>query len=104
LKIDIVFSEDRRSHVLTFDSGCYANGDVAYYEKAKPDTLYKFDYVPVEIRSRYDPYTVWAQSNYNLGKQSSGLSVTYSLLLAGVFFGLLTCYTYHKADRHVDEE
>jgi hypothetical protein len=32
------------------------------------------------------------------------LDITYVLLLSGLFFGLLTCYSYHKAKKDVDEE
>ena len=100
--MDIIYSEDRSSHILAFDSGCFANGEVGYYEKAKPDTLYKFDYVPVEIRSRYDPYTVWARSNYNLGRQTK--SFTYPLLFLSIIFGLMTGYFYYKNQKEVDAE
>lgn len=105
LMIDIVYSEDRTSHVITYDSGCYANGEPAYYEQALPDKLYKFEYIPVEIRYKYDPYTVWSGSNYNLGRNMSGLTnISYALLLSGVFFSLITCYSYHQSQKDVDEE
>lgn len=49
------------------EGGCYQNDEPGYYVKAEPDHLYKFDYIPVEVRQVYDPYTVWSQSDYNLG-------------------------------------
>ena len=30
----------------------------------KFNTVYNFDYVPVEVRSFHDPYTVWTKMEY----------------------------------------
>lgn len=48
--------------------GCFENDDPGYYEQAKPGWRYDFNYVPIEVRSKYDPYTAWAESEYNLGR------------------------------------
>lgn len=63
--VDMLVSDDGRSEALSIASGCY-NGNVAHYERAIPDKQYKFDYVPVEVRNKYDPYTVWAGSSYKI--------------------------------------
>ena len=64
MKIDILYSQDYKTNVLETDGGCFENGEVGHYSDAKPDKLYKFDYVPIEVRSRYDPYTSWAATGY----------------------------------------
>ena len=63
----MIYSEDGKTGAMQVDGGCYANDEVGYYVPAQPDKQYKFEYVPVEVRSKYDPYTVWAASNYKLG-------------------------------------
>jgi len=63
VKVDLLVSEDGKFDALSLDEGCY-DGDVGFYTRALPDKLYKFDFVPVEVRSKYDPYTVWAQHGY----------------------------------------
>ena len=67
VKVDAIYSQDFTSDAFILDGGCYENDEVGYYVDALPDKLYKFDYVPVEVRSKYDPYTVWAENGYNLG-------------------------------------
>jgi hypothetical protein len=61
-------ANDGKNVALIMEGGCYSGGlEVGHYINANPDTLYTFNYVPVEVRSMYDPYTVWANSGYNLG-------------------------------------
>ena len=45
--------------------------------------------MPVEVRSKFDPYTVWAESEYNLGRD-----LTIFMWLSAMFFGLafLMCF------------
>jgi hypothetical protein len=87
---------------LAVDTGCYEGGEPGHYRYAKPDTLYKFEFVPVEVRSRYDPYTVWAYSDYNLGQDYSMLlNITYILLISGMFFGVLTLASYNLAKHDI---
>jgi hypothetical protein len=77
------------------DGGCFKDDEPGYYVKAQPDTLYKFDYIPVEVRSVYDPYTVWTASGYNLGEDNqSWLQTSYILILVSIVFGVLTIVFY----------
>jgi hypothetical protein len=86
---------------LSVNGGCYANGDVGYYVKAKPDKLYKFDYVPVEVRQTYDPYVVWAQSGYTIEKPSGAIvnytNYVYIGVVVTLVFAVLTFVSYSKA-------
>jgi hypothetical protein len=59
IKVDLLVSEDGKFDALSLDEGCF-DGEVGHYVRALPDKLHKFDYVPVEVRSKFDPYTVWA--------------------------------------------
>lgn len=49
-KVDFMYSEDLKSDALIIEGGCFENDEPGYYEKALPDKLYKFDYIPVEVR------------------------------------------------------
>ena len=39
--------------------GCYAGGEVAHYTPAKSNKQYKLEYIPIYVRSAYDPYVVY---------------------------------------------
>jgi hypothetical protein len=56
LKVDMLYSENGKNTAIILDGGCYGNNEPAYYERALPDKVYKLEYVPVEVRSKYDPY------------------------------------------------
>ena len=102
--VDLLVSEDGRFEALSLYGGCY-EGDVGFYARAKPDKLYKFDYVPVEVRSRYDPYTVWAEHGYQIAKDNSVLTFSsYILLLSGLLFAILTCVSYNAVKSSEGEE
>ena len=91
----MIYSEDHKSDAMMLDGGCFPGGEVGYYEKAQPDHLYKLDYIPVEVRSAYDPYTIWTESGYNLGKDNqSWLQTSYILVLFAIVFGVLTIVFY----------
>lgn len=105
MTVDLLIAENGVQEALALDEGCYAGGEPGYYVRAHSDKLYKFDFVPVEIRSKYDPYTVWARSSYQIDSDSSLMvTITYSLLLASLFFGLITCVSYQSAKRLMGEE
>lgn len=61
VKVDMIYSEDGKSSAMIMDEGCYDDGDAAYYVRAQPDKMYKFEYIPVEVRSKFDPYTALAE-------------------------------------------
>jgi hypothetical protein len=70
--------------------------------RAKSDKLYSFNYVPVEVRQTYDPYTVWASSGYTIEKDTSAAKVntnnyTYIALFATLFFAVLTFVSYSRS-------
>lgn len=31
-----------------------------------PDTVYTFENIPIEVRSKYDPYTAYAKQEYHI--------------------------------------
>jgi len=95
LSLEIMKSEDRKSEVLSLAGGCYDGNHVAHYTRAKPGVQYKFDFVPVEVRSEHDPYIVWAEEGYQIKEDGSKLQlISYVLVIAGFFFGLITCVSY----------
>ena len=55
VKVDHPLGPTNTSHSVTFKSGCFDNNDVALYKRGYPDQIYKYEYVPVEVRSMYDP-------------------------------------------------
>ena len=78
--------------------GCYPGGEVGYYIDALPDKLYKLDYVPVEVRSRYDPYTAWAEQGYvTEGKGDLTLKISYICLLISAVLAIITFFMYKRA-------
>lgn len=96
-------SQDGRFFELTADGGCFPGNDVGFYVRAVHDKLYKFDYVPVEVRSSYDPYVVWAGSGYTIEQQTPGVkpanntNFVYLGILATLGFAILTFVTYSRA-------
>jgi hypothetical protein len=102
--VDLLVSEDARYSSLALEGGCY-EGEAGYYTRAKPDKLYKFDYVPLEVRSKYDPYTVWAGAYYTMVKDNSMITfISYTLIILGVMFGILTLVAYNGAKKTNEEE
>ena len=102
IRVDIMTSGDGRFFELGANNGCFSNGDVGYYVRAKPDKLYSFNYVPVEVRQTYDPYTVWASSGYTIEKDTSAAKVNtnnyaYIALFATLFFAVLTFVFYTRS-------
>jgi hypothetical protein len=50
--VNMIYSEDGHAEALSFSGGCYAGDSVAQYVQASPDKMYKFDYIPVEVREK----------------------------------------------------
>lgn len=79
---------------MLMDSGCYPNSDPAHYRRIQPDRLYKLDYIPIEVRSKYDPYVALAGQNYVITQETPMLStlatglLTLSFILAFITFVL----------------
>lgn len=104
-KVDLIYSEDYKTDALIYNGGCFKDDEAGYYVKADPDKLYKFEYIPVEVRSAYDPYTVWTGSGYDLGEDNkSWLQTSYVIVLVSIVFGVLTIVFYQKAKTYNDEE
>lgn len=106
VEVDLLYSQDFKSDAVTLDKGCYENGSPAFYVKADPNKVYKFDYVPIEVRSKYDPYTVWAEQGYQLAGEDNSLllQISYILILVALVFAIITVITYSKAKTENDEE
>ena len=96
--MDIKYSSDYKTSYLELDSGCYKGGEVGFYVNAKPDILYKFDYVPIEVRSKYDPYTSLAEAGYEVGGGNDHLLlISYVLIIATACFAIFTFFSYKKS-------
>lgn len=115
IKVDLAENEkgDRISKI-EYAEGCFAGGEVAYYEPAQPNKTYALDYIPLEIRSTQDPYTIFAEQHYSMGRDlstfmwiSAGLLIAAIVLtlILGIFFCLLvkrgksnSAHAFAKAD------
>jgi hypothetical protein len=47
------------SYTWEYRGGCYANGEIAVFEKAVSGEEYKFDNVPIEVREDESQYTAF---------------------------------------------
>ena len=85
--------------------GCYEGLQVGYYEDVVVNKTYQFNYIPVEVRSVYDPYTAWSETNYKHAEDNSVfLYVTYAgITFAFICFFLAIC-TRNKDSRSSDNE
>jgi hypothetical protein len=93
-----------KTSVPTYDSGCYGDG-IGYYEWAKPDTAYKFEWVPVEVHNKYDPYTAWAENDYvKFDKKTPAFDFSTTFVAVTMVFALITFVMYVQAKKEVDEE
>lgn len=105
VKVDMIYSEDYKNSAIILDGGCYGDNEAVYYVRAEPDKLYKLDFIPVEVRSKYDPYTSLTQSGYVIEKENTILSETaYILLIAGFLFAVVTFVLFLRAKKDAGEE
>jgi hypothetical protein len=89
---DIMSSEEG----IEYDGGCYKDEDPGFYEAAISGKTYDFNYIPVEIRSSKDPYTVWAENEYNLGKDLTILFwVSIFFVVAAFIFMLVLLWAFY---------
>ena len=91
---------------MALAGGCYEGGQPAHYVRAKPDTLYKFDWVPIEIRSRFDPYVALAEQGYVYEEQADPLmmQLTQYFTIAALVFGFLTLIMFIRAKASAGDE
>ena len=68
IKVDFTENDKGVIDQIEFVGGCYTDNEIEYFEQADPDKVYEFDAIPIEVRSSNDPYTVFAESHYNLGR------------------------------------
>lgn len=88
-----------KSH-WTYTGGCYQNNEPGKYEAGKPESIYKFDKVKIEVRAENDPYITVLEASGNGGKISGGAWIASGLawiMLLG-FLGSLGAlgYLYFK--------
>lgn len=69
------------------NGGCYQDGKVGKYVQGKPGSTYKFDSVPILVRSMYDPYLSVSQSHSVSKSSSSHLLNIVALLLFVIALG-----------------
>jgi hypothetical protein len=54
---------------IDYVEGCFGDSEIAYYEQAIPGVEYQVaGNISVEIRHKRDPYIVFAEAHYNLGR------------------------------------
>lgn len=66
VRVELKPTQGMRSDSIILVGGCYKGGDYAHYTRANPDKIYKFDHIPVEVRSVNDPYLVWIDNNMHI--------------------------------------
>jgi hypothetical protein len=79
-RICILVDVDPETKSIEFEGGCYDTnskneqnrGDIADYDTIVANQSYPInshpDGVMIEVRSKYDPYTVFAEAHYNIGR------------------------------------
>jgi hypothetical protein len=89
MKIDIVYDSSEKQNKMFMEGGCFSNDEPGYYIDADPNVVYKFQFVPVEVRSIYDPYVAYAANDYSGADGGTLLNLSYAFLGLTLFFGLL---------------
>lgn len=91
--------------IVQYEGGCYTDNAVGYYTWAKPDKQYKLEYVPVEVRSMYDPYVAWAESGYiAFDKKNPAFDFSTTFVAITMVFAVITFVLYIQAKGSSDEE
>ena len=79
-RVCILVDVDAESKEIEFKGGCYdtnskseqTRGDIADYDTIVSNQTYPINSDPngvmIEVRSKYDPYTVFAEVHYNIGR------------------------------------
>jgi hypothetical protein len=97
VKVNLEKTIDGKSDSLVFSGGCYNDVEYAHYTRAKPDVIYKFDHVPMEVRDVNDPYLVWINNDMmvpELEDNSYLITYSYLLLCVALFLFLLACVAF----------
>jgi hypothetical protein len=104
--IDFVETERGANKYIIFgEGGCFGGREVGHYEFVKPNKQYKFERVPLEIRSKYDPYVVWARHGYKLGENKPVLmTVCYVFLGLAFVLGLARFLLPDNSHHHHHDE
>ena len=101
----MMYSEDGRSSAIILDGGCYQNNEPVYYTRALPDKLYKLEFVPVEVRSKFDPYTALTSEDYKVQVECSIISyISFLLFIVALIFAILTFVLCFKAKVDIGDE
>ena len=101
----MMYSQNGKNSAIILDGGCYENNEPAYYIRAQPDKLYKLEYIPVEVRSKYDPYTALAETGYNDEIKCSLITgLSYIAFLVAFLFAIITLIMGYKAKRDIGSE
>lgn len=95
MKLDLLVNGD--AHVFTMNGGCYKNDEPGYYTRALKNKTYDFNYVPVEVRNSYDPYTLLTKNNYEFSRDTSYyLYIAYACIGVSIFMAFGAYITYNK--------
>lgn len=72
MKVDIDEGDNDEAPLIDYSGGCYTDGDIGYYEMMDYNTTYYLNGehggVTIEVRHKDDPYTVFAEAHYNMGR------------------------------------
>eukprot|EP00347_Sterkiella_histriomuscorum_P002587 403367568 len=68
IDIEDVNSKTGKASQIEYQGGCFGDDEIGYYELATPNKTHYLDYVPFEVRHKEDPYIIYAQTHYNLGR------------------------------------
>ena len=103
VKIDLTENEKSdKTEAVEFVGGCFTNDDIGHYEVATPNRTHSFDYIPIEVRYKLDPYIVFAESHYNLGRDLTlffwvSVSCLVGAVLLTIILGFCMCGLVQKS-------
>lgn len=101
LKIDITENSNNKAEEVEFVGGCYLEDGIGDYEIAQLNKSHSFDFIPIEVRYQYDPYTVFAESHYNLGRDLTiffwlSIGCFSAAFLCTLILGVFFCFLVKK--------
>ena len=91
---------------MSYAKGCYADGKVAHYVPAVPGKMYKLEYVPLSIRSMYDPYVVYTRytSTEDIADTQHFFCLSVICLVVSVLIGIYMLILYTGIKKASAEE
>ena len=93
---------------VEFVQGCFTDGNIGYYEIATPNKTQSLNFIPVEVRHKQDPYIIFAEAHYNMGRDTSfffwlSISCLVLALVLIVVLGLCFCTLVQSASKDLKQ-